>query len=59
MSSPSLINLQATTDDEYRGALSVSGPIGSRLSYRLTGSHSDFKGNVDNIATGKYRQRPR
>lgn len=48
----SLINLQATTDDEYRGALSVSGPIGSRLSYRLTGSHSDFKGNVDNIATG-------
>ena len=49
----SLINLQATTDDEYRGALSVSGPIGSRLSYRVTGSHSDFKGNVDNIATGK------
>lgn len=48
----SLINLQATTDDEYRGALSVSGPIGSRLSYRVTGSHSDFKGDVDNIATG-------
>lgn len=49
----SLLNLQATTDDEYRGALSVSGPIGSRLSYRVTGSHSDFKGNVDNIATGR------
>jgi iron complex outermembrane receptor protein len=48
----SLLNLQATTDDEYRGALSVSGPIGSKLSYRLTGSHSDFKGNVDNIGTG-------
>lgn len=48
----SLLNLQATTDDEYRGTLSVSGPIGSQLSYRLTGSHSDFKGNVDNIATG-------
>ena len=48
----SLINLQATTDDEYRGALSVSGPISDTLSYRLTGSHSDFEGNVDNIGTG-------
>lgn len=48
----SLIDLQATSDDEYRAALSVSGPIGSTLSYRLTGSYSDFAGNVDNIATG-------
>ena len=31
----------------------MSGPISDTLSYRLTGSHSDFKGNVDNIATGK------
>lgn len=49
----SMINLQATTDDEYRGSLSVSGPLGSQFKYRLTGSHSDFNGNVDNLATGK------
>ncbi|MBB6094098.1 iron complex outermembrane receptor protein [Povalibacter uvarum] len=49
----SLIDVQATTDEEYRAALSISGPIGSTLSYRLTGSHSDFAGNIENIATGK------
>jgi len=48
-----MINLQATSDDEYRGAVSISGPISQTLSYRLTGSHSDFAGNVDNIATAR------
>jgi len=49
----SMINLTATTDEEFRGAASLSGPLGEKLSYRVTGSHSDFKGNVDNIATGR------
>ncbi|HEY5807957.1 MAG TPA: TonB-dependent receptor, partial [Povalibacter sp.] len=49
----SLINLRATSDDEYAGSLSLSGPISSTLGYRITASHSDFAGNVDNIATGK------
>jgi iron complex outermembrane receptor protein len=49
----SMINLSATTDEEYRGSASISGPLGEKLAYRITGSHSDFKGNVDNIATGR------
>jgi iron complex outermembrane receptor protein len=49
----SSINLTATTDEEYRGSASISGPLGEKLAYRITGSHSDFKGNVDNIATGR------
>jgi len=46
------INLAATDDDEYRGAFSVSGPIGERVGYRLTASHSDFAGNVKNLFDG-------
>jgi iron complex outermembrane recepter protein len=49
----SSLNLSATSDHEYRGAASLSGPLGQKLHYRLTGSHSDFKGNIDNLATGK------
>ncbi len=55
----SLINLQATTDDDYPlAAPSVSGPIGSRSSYRLiTGSHSDFKGQRRQHRHGQDCQR--
>ena len=47
------INLAATSDEEYRGAFSLSGPIGERVGYRLTASRSDFAGNVKNIYDGK------
>jgi iron complex outermembrane receptor protein len=43
----------ATTDSEYRVAGSVSGPIGDTLGFRLSGSYSDFDGNVDNLTTGE------
>jgi iron complex outermembrane receptor protein len=49
----STVSLAATTDEEYRGSASIAGPLGEKLSYRLTGSHSDFKGNVDNLTTGR------
>ena len=47
------INLAATSDEEYRGAFSISGPIGERVGYRLTASHSDFDGNVKNLYDGQ------
>lgn len=47
------VNLAATSDDEYRGAFTVSGPLGERAGFRLTASHSDFAGNVKNLYDGQ------
>jgi iron complex outermembrane recepter protein len=49
----SLLSLTGTSDEEFRAAGSISGPLGPQVSYRLTASHSDFAGNVDNIASGR------
>ncbi|VWX47135.1 TonB-dependent receptor [Novosphingobium sp. 9U] len=41
-------NVSGTTDDEYRGRLTVSGPIAENLSGRLTGFYGKFDGNLKN-----------
>jgi iron complex outermembrane receptor protein len=43
----------ATTDEEYRVAGTISGPITDTLAFRITGSLSDFAGTQTNLATGK------
>ena len=47
-----LANVLATDDDEYRGAISLSGPIGDTLGYRLSASRSEYDGNVTNLYNG-------
>jgi iron complex outermembrane receptor protein len=37
-----------TTDDEYRGRLTVSGPIAENLTGRLTGFYGTYDGNIKN-----------
>ena len=44
-----LANALATDDHEYRGAVSLSGPIGETLGYRLSASRSEYDGNVKNL----------
>ena len=41
-------NLSATTDDEYRARMTVSGPIAQNLSARVTGFYGKFDGNLKN-----------
>ena len=48
-----LANVLATDDHEYRGAVSLSGPIGETLGYRLSASRSEYAGNVRNLYDGK------
>ena len=48
-----LANALATDDHEYRGAVSLSGPIGETLGYRLSASRSEYAGNVRNLYDGK------
>ena len=48
-----LANALATDDHEYRGAISLSGPIGETLGYRLSASRSEYAGNVRNLYDGK------
>jgi iron complex outermembrane receptor protein len=48
-----LANVLATDDHEYRGAVSLSGPIGETLGYRLSASRSEYDGNVKNLYDGK------
>ena len=48
-----LANVLATDDHEYRGAISLSGPIGETLGYRLSASRSEYAGNVRNLYDGK------
>ncbi len=40
----------ATSDREFGGGASIAGPIGSEVGYRVTGSYTDFAGNVRNLA---------
>jgi iron complex outermembrane receptor protein len=47
-----LANALATDDHEYRGAVSLSGPIGDTLGYRLSASRSEYDGNVRNLYDG-------
>ncbi len=46
-------NLLATTDSEYGGNFSVSGPISPELGYVLSASYSQWDGNVRNLFNGK------
>jgi iron complex outermembrane receptor protein len=46
-------NALATTDSEYGGNFSVSGPISSQLGYVLSASYSNWDGNVRNLFNGK------
>jgi iron complex outermembrane receptor protein len=48
-------NLMATEDDEYRGRLTVSGPLGEGLTGRLTGFYGYYDGNLTNITGGQER----
>lgn len=47
--------VSGTTDEEYRGRLTVSGPIAQNLTGRITGFYGNFDGNLTNIAGGKNR----
>lgn len=46
-------NALATTDSEYGGNFSVSGPISPELGYVLSASYSNWDGNVRNLFNGK------
>lgn len=46
-------NALATTDSEYGGNFSVSGPISSQLGYVVSASYSSWDGNVRNLFNGK------
>jgi iron complex outermembrane receptor protein len=46
-------NVMGTTDNEYGGNFSVSGPISSQLGYVLSASYSNWDGNVRNLFNGK------
>ena len=46
-------NALATTDSEYGGNFSVSGPLSPDLGYVLSASYSKWDGNVHNLVTGK------
>jgi iron complex outermembrane receptor protein len=42
------VNASGTTDDEYRGRLTVSGPLAENLSGRITGFYGTYDGNLKN-----------
>jgi iron complex outermembrane receptor protein len=46
-------NALATTDSEYGGNFSVSGPITPELGYVVSASYSSWDGNVRNLFNGK------
>ncbi|MDB5676749.1 MAG: TonB-dependent receptor [Sphingomonas bacterium] len=46
-------NALATTDSEYGGNFSVSGPLSPDLGYVLSASYSKWDGNVHNLVTGQ------
>ncbi|MFA6118004.1 MAG: TonB-dependent receptor [Sphingomonas sp.] len=46
-------NALATTDSEYGGNFSVSGPLTPELGYVLSASYSNWDGNVRNLFNGK------
>lgn len=45
-------NVSATSDEEYRGRVTLSGPITQDLSARVTGFYGNYTGNLTNIAGG-------
>ncbi|HUQ08793.1 MAG TPA: TonB-dependent receptor [Steroidobacteraceae bacterium] len=47
------INALGTSDDEYGGNFSVSGPINPDLGYVFSASYSQWDGNVRNLFNGK------
>lgn len=47
------VNGKVTTDQEYNGNFSVSGPISDTLGYILSGSYSSWDGNVRNVVLKK------
>jgi iron complex outermembrane receptor protein len=46
------VNAMGTTDSEYGGNFSVSGPINSELGYVASAAYSNWDGNVTNRFTG-------
>ena len=46
-------NALATTDSEYGGNVSVSGPVGENLGYVVSGSYSNYNGNVRNVTLNR------
>ncbi|MET0533085.1 MAG: TonB-dependent receptor plug domain-containing protein, partial [Steroidobacter sp.] len=46
------VNAMGTTDSEYGGNFSVSGPISSELGYIVSAAYSNWDGNVTNRFTG-------
>ena len=46
------INLRATTDKEYKGAVSLSGPLGDNLGFRVNGYYLDREGYITNLFDG-------
>lgn len=46
-------NLLATTDNEFGGNFSVSGPVSDTLGYVVSASYSKWDGNVHNLFNGK------
>ncbi|MCW6534044.1 TonB-dependent receptor [Sphingomonas lycopersici] len=47
-------NLLATTDQEYGGNFSISGPISEQLGYIVSGSYSNFNGNIHNLFNNQW-----
>jgi iron complex outermembrane receptor protein len=47
------LNALGTTDDEYGGSFSVSGPISADLGYVFSASYSQWDGNVKNLFNGQ------
>jgi iron complex outermembrane receptor protein len=45
----------ATTDRDEHVQASVSGPITDSLKFRLSGNYSNYRGNLNNIATGHWQ----
>jgi iron complex outermembrane receptor protein len=48
-------NMSGTTDEEYRGRLTLSGPLGQNLTGRITGFYGNYAGNLTNIYGGRKR----
>lgn len=46
-------NLSAYTGDEYRGRVTVSGPLAQDVTARLTGFYGSYDGNLNNINGGR------
>lgn len=46
-------HLLGTSDEEFVGGLSLAGPIGESLGYRIVAQHTTYDGNVENLFNGK------